>query len=204
MERSGDRRDAPRRCGLCRRRRLRARTGPRPAGHHRLSAAPLRRAADRVATPWRNGAGVTAQVAAGDGWRVSIATLDRDAPFSRFDGHDRTLVLLDGAITLVGIGWSQALAAGDSIAFPGDEAITATVAVPAHALNVMSRHDRWTHAVRRVAAPRVLEPGEIALVLGGDVRVDGERAARLDAVIGPARIAGSGQLLAIRFAAQKR
>ena len=33
-------------------------------------------------------------------WRLSLAQVDRDGPFSRFDNVDRTLVLLSGAMTL--------------------------------------------------------------------------------------------------------
>ncbi|PXW23475.1 HutD/Ves family protein [Paraburkholderia caballeronis] len=71
------------------------------------------RAAARVASPWKNGGGVTREVAAqrparraGDVaasalhdaflWRVSVADVAAAGPFSRFDGVDRTLVLLDG------------------------------------------------------------------------------------------------------------
>jgi len=55
--------------------------------------------------PWKNGAGRTSEIAvhpAGAGldgfaWRVSIANVERDGPFSAFPGIDRTIVLLDGA-----------------------------------------------------------------------------------------------------------
>lgn len=54
---------------------------------------------------WRNGAGWTRQVhaePAGDGaavawdWRLSIAEIEADAPFSAFPGIERELVLLEG------------------------------------------------------------------------------------------------------------
>ncbi|RAC78746.1 HutD family protein, partial [Burkholderia multivorans] len=82
-------------------------------------AAALIRAADLVASPWKNGGGVTREIAAGfpeaghadapgaDApgagaldtfvWRVSVADVGAAGPFSRFDGVDRTLVLLSGA-----------------------------------------------------------------------------------------------------------
>jgi environmental stress-induced protein Ves len=55
--------------------------------------------------PWRNGGGHTREICAwppGAGiddfaWRVSVATIARDGPFSRFPGIVRTAVLLDGA-----------------------------------------------------------------------------------------------------------
>jgi environmental stress-induced protein Ves len=54
--------------------------------------------------PWKNGGGRTTELAAGppgstlDGfaWRVSIADVERDGPFSVFPGVDRTIVLLRG------------------------------------------------------------------------------------------------------------
>jgi environmental stress-induced protein Ves len=58
-----------------------------------------------VAAPWKNGGGVTREIAAGapaagmDGfaWRISLADVAQAGPFSRFPGVDRTLVLLSGA-----------------------------------------------------------------------------------------------------------
>ncbi|NLP60779.1 HutD family protein [Paraburkholderia sacchari] len=70
----------------------------------------LLRGADLVASPWKNGGGVTreialahlpgalpGQAAAGFAWRVSVADVAQAGPFSRFDGVARTLVLLEGA-----------------------------------------------------------------------------------------------------------
>ena len=69
------------------------------------AVATLLRGADLVAAPWKNGGGVTREVAAfpeGAGldafvWRVSIADVAQAGAFSRFAGIDRTLVLLSGA-----------------------------------------------------------------------------------------------------------
>ncbi|MBJ9881917.1 HutD family protein, partial [Burkholderia cenocepacia] len=68
-------------------------------------AAALIRAADLVASPWKNGGGVTREIGAfppgaaldAFAWRVSVADVGTAGPFSRFDGIDRTLVLLSGA-----------------------------------------------------------------------------------------------------------
>jgi len=50
--------------------------------------------------PWKNGGGVTHEIAAEEeqepGWRLSIATIDRDGPFSDFSGYDRTIMTIDG------------------------------------------------------------------------------------------------------------
>jgi uncharacterized protein len=65
----------------------------------------LIRGADLIAAPWKNGGGVTREIAAyphGAGfdtfiWRVSLADVAQAGPFSTFVGIDRTLVLLSGA-----------------------------------------------------------------------------------------------------------
>ena len=67
--------------------------------HSVLSPADFRR------MPWKNSGGTTTEIAVhppGAGlssfaWRVSIADVETDGPFSTFAGVDRTLVLLAGA-----------------------------------------------------------------------------------------------------------
>jgi environmental stress-induced protein Ves len=55
-----------------------------------------------IATPWRNGGGVTRELLAWPGaadWRVrmSVAEVAQNGPFSRFDGVQRWFAVLDGA-----------------------------------------------------------------------------------------------------------
>lgn len=72
---------------------------------HEPAHATLIRAADLVAAPWKNGGGVTREIAAfppgatldAFAWRVSVADVCSPGAFSRFEGIDRTLVLLSGA-----------------------------------------------------------------------------------------------------------
>src|SRR6476619_3067787 len=60
---------------------------------------------DYRSMPWKNGAGRTTEIAVHPpgaaldafAWRVSIADVERDGPFSRFPGIDRTIVLLGGS-----------------------------------------------------------------------------------------------------------
>ena len=59
---------------------------------------------DRFASmPWKNGGGLTREIfrfpeAADDWqWRISIADIGADGPFSAFPGYDRELLLLSGA-----------------------------------------------------------------------------------------------------------
>ena len=62
----------------------------------------LVRLADVQQSPWRNGGGVTQELVAwpdnGDWvWRMSVAQIDADGPFSRFDGVERWFAVLSGA-----------------------------------------------------------------------------------------------------------
>ncbi|OIK00941.1 hypothetical protein BIV25_07460 [Streptomyces sp. MUSC 14] len=72
------------------------------------------RAQDRTPAPWKNGGGVTSEVAAHpEGartddfvWRVSIADVARSGPFSVFEGVERIITVLDGpgmALTVDGV-----------------------------------------------------------------------------------------------------
>ncbi len=53
--------------------------------------------------PWRNGGGTTTELVVareGEGrflYRVSVADVASDGPFSRFEGYDRHILLIDGA-----------------------------------------------------------------------------------------------------------
>lgn len=61
-----------------------------------------RKPGDFERQPWKNGGGTTTELAREDEgglmlWRVSVAEVDRDGPFSDFAGYDRIIVLLQGA-----------------------------------------------------------------------------------------------------------
>ena len=61
--------------------------------------------ADAPATPWRNGGGITRELACGPAghtgtdwqWRLSVAEVAASGPFSRFDGVTRWFAVLQGA-----------------------------------------------------------------------------------------------------------
>jgi environmental stress-induced protein Ves len=68
----------------------------------------LHLAADYAVTPWKNGGGVTREVAvagtSGAGgplgafrWRISLADVAAAGPFSEFEGYDRVITLVRGA-----------------------------------------------------------------------------------------------------------
>lgn len=121
----------------------------------------LRRSACRRMA-WKNGQGVTDEVAAfpdGTGagdfdWRVSIAHIGGDGPFSAFPGIDRSIALIGGAGLRLDLpdGGCVALGPRDApFSFPGEWAIGGrNVAGPTVALNVMTRRSRSRHSLDRL------------------------------------------------------
>lgn len=68
---------------------------------------------DYKTTPWRNGNGRTTEIAisppdasldGGFDWRLSVAEVTADGPFSSFPGYDRSLTLLSGGGILLDAG----------------------------------------------------------------------------------------------------
>ncbi len=118
-------------------------------------------ARDRVVMPWKNGGGVTREIAVfppGAGldifdWRVSMATVSAGGPFSLFPGVDRVLAVLEGELTLRFEGGPtlRLSAASPPAAFPGDVPARAeTPPGPVTDLNVMTRRGRVYAAVTRL------------------------------------------------------
>ncbi len=61
------------------------------------------RPADYTRMPWKNGGGTTTELAvhpsgatADYDWRISIADIESNGPFSTFEGYDRYIALLEG------------------------------------------------------------------------------------------------------------
>jgi uncharacterized protein len=124
-----------------------------------MSAHRLLTPADYRRMPWRNGAGRTTEIAAWPpgaaldafDWRVSIADVAKDGPFSRYAGIDRTIVVISGAgMNLYGDGDGVLLAPlAEPYAFRGDDAVGCTlVDGPIRDFNLMLRRGRGRGAVR--------------------------------------------------------
>src|SRR3546814_20648625 len=125
------------------------------------------RSADFKRMPWKNGGGETVEIAvfppdAGFddfGWRISMATVATDGPFSSFPGIDRTLSILNGSgIELDIAGRSPVLLdrGSEPCLFPADLAtIVRLIDGPITDPNVMPSHSLFRDRVER---PREASP----------------------------------------------
>src|SRR5262249_33616784 len=138
------------------------------------------RGADLVASPWKNGGGITREVAArAQAWRVSIAGIDRPGPVSRFDGGDRMLVLRDGARLM--LDGKTVMQAHDVARFAGEASIEARLTQgPVRVFNLMTHRGAARASIEFWRAPQTrIVDGETVLLHctqgAFDVRVDRTR-----------------------------
>ena len=147
-------------------------------------------AADLVPRPWKNGGGVTWEIAIDPPgasleefrWRVSRARIEAEGPFSLFPGCDRWITCIEGA--------GFALHFDDGVKLPvppmmpmrfsGDRPVTCRLAEgPCTDINLIFRRDRVRAEVAIVDARRELPAGAgSAINRGGEilVRLDAARA----------------------------
>jgi environmental stress-induced protein Ves len=171
----------------------------------------LLKAENHVRMPWKNGGGETVEVAVhppgtglrGFDWRVSMAVVAADGPFSLFPGIDRTLAVLDGegvALSVEGQGSHHLTPATAPLAFPGDVPVVARlVAGPITDLNVMTRRLACQQRVTRLSGPPFAARGRwivLVAVSPSAVVVDGRTISlsRRDALLseGGITVAGCG------------
>jgi uncharacterized protein len=123
----------------------------------------LLKAADRAAVPWKNGGGVTHDVIVSPAgatletfdWRISIAEIAADGPFSRFPGIDRKLAVLKGKVALTVEGGAPAVLDPntDPLDFHGESAVEGRlVDGPSTDLNVMTRRGRFTSKLSKYSS----------------------------------------------------
>lgn len=158
------------------------------------------RAQDYRRMRWKNGGGETTEIivtpegAAFDAfdWRVSMAHVASDGPFSQFPGIDRTLAVLDGngiSLRIDGLGTFELTTASTPLAFPADVAAGADlIDGPIHDLNVMSRRGVVRHTMTRVAVNepyplRLTGDAMLVLVQGGDASIGTETIADGDSIL---------------------
>jgi environmental stress-induced protein Ves len=135
---------------------------------------------DIPAQPWKNGAGLTREIAVGPrgaagtdfDWRFSVAEVERAAPFSAFPGIDRCIVLLAGAGLHLRSADGQIDHRLDDpqqpFHFPGDVPLAAgLLGGPSTDFNLMMRRGAWRSVVACHGVAAHLPAAGVALLLCG-------------------------------------
>jgi environmental stress-induced protein Ves len=129
-----------------------------------------------AAQPWKNGAGLTREIARGGphgadfDWRISLAEVERDAPFSAFPGIDRCIALLRGAgMNLKSADGSIDHRLTDPLVpfhFSGDIPLDATLAGgPSSDFNVMTRRGHLRSEISCHREASTLRGARVTLLL---------------------------------------
>ena len=140
---------------------------------------------------WKNGGGTTTEIAvfpANTGtselpftWRISVAEVEKDGPFSAYPGYDRTIMLLSGPGMMLDRGETgpaiELTRPFDPKRFAGEEAVAARlVDGPCRDLNLMTRRTEsaGSLSVEYLREPRTLTPPDggwiVAYVIDGELR----------------------------------
>jgi environmental stress-induced protein Ves len=149
---------------------------------------PILNASNRRRVPWKNGCGMTLEIATDAGsvggdwsWRISIADVPERSNFSAYPGVDRFIMRLEGNHLVIARGekTDDVPFTGEALAFAGEEEV---VGIPTGTgvrdVNLLVRRDRWRGALHilrdgcmRADAPKVLvhaARGDIALHVHGE------------------------------------
>jgi environmental stress-induced protein Ves len=141
--------------------------------------------------PWKNGGGETREIVVSPAgatletldWRVSLATVAEDGPFSVFKDVQRTLCVIHGAGMRLQTGDRAPVdlyVTSEPYTFDGEVATSARlIDGTIDDLNVMSRRGRFRHGVRRlrVDGSLLLETKAQSLIVycqHGDLRCESE------------------------------
>jgi uncharacterized protein len=156
------------------------------------------RARDCRTMPWKNGGGATTEIATGPhraaletfDWRISMARVASDGPFSLFAGIERTLVVVAGRGLVLTIGNRAPVtlaAESPPVSFDGDVSTSAQLlAGEITDLNVMTRRGRFSHRLTRLQRPMrcdFADRDDIAVVIalnGGAMMASDRETAKLD------------------------
>ncbi|WP_136652666.1 HutD/Ves family protein [Paracoccus aeridis] len=171
------------------------------------------RRGEATATRWKNGGGVTHELAtwppgAGiDGFdaRLSMAEVAAEGPFSTFPGIDRTLGMIDGGPMVLSFGAGSPdvtlMADGPPLPFPGEAPVHARLqSGPVLDLNIMTRRGMMAHRMVALRPGDALPPGTVAAVARGAATACGVALQAGDAIIAGDTLAGTvedGSLLAV-------
>jgi uncharacterized protein len=167
------------------------------------------RFADRKPQPWRNGGGVTRQIAGhpdaaslqdgGWDWRVSIAEVTKAGDFSPFRGMERVLTVVEGELLLLTVdGAEHPLEKYRPFRFPGGAATACALPTgDVRNLNVITRTGSFKGftSIIEISKKRAhpLFAGQLGILLQGQATVSEgtsgpEVLGRYDAVVGSDRL----------------
>lgn len=161
-------------------------------------SAEVRSHTDYARTVWKNGGGVTHEIAKAPpdaawedfAWRISCAEVSASGPFSAFPGVDRVILLVRGGEMVLTVdGVVHRLVAFEPLSFAGESVSSCEVSTPTLDINVMTRRGRMRACVAVVVADVhtdiAADPGTlmVLLALTDGVAVSGSDcpARRLDA-----------------------
>ncbi len=135
--------------------------------------------------PWKNGRGTTREIASHSvqgalAWRLSLAMVESDGPFSNFDGLERILTVVRGdGMRLLGAEREYEARPFVPVGFPGGEKITGLCrSAPIENFNLIFDPDLVTAEVRILDAseiPHIAGPSDgttIVHVLEGQIMCD--------------------------------
>lgn len=157
----------------------------------------IQRCADHRIVPWANGLGITADVflsppdAVDWTWRLSIADVTDDVPFSLMPGIDRHIMVANGVGMALQIDDAPEVRMDEQfgpLAFDGDSVTTCRLLDgPINDLNLMVRRGSAVGSLRsirlRPGATLSTEPDDVAVVvLSGAMRLGDSELGGFDAV----------------------
>lgn len=132
---------------------------------------------------WKNGGGVTREIAEHPPvWRLSLADVASEGPFSVFAGQERVLTVIEGAgMQLCTPTHVLEARPGQPLRFSGDEPVTGRLPHgPVRDLNLIYDPDQVLGAVTAVTGARCLplDPAEVAVyLLAGQASCGGQQVA---------------------------
>jgi uncharacterized protein len=169
---------------------------------------------------WRNGAGLTTELASdppGGGssadftWRVSMAEVTEDCEFSVFPNVDRTIVLVEGSMLSLQLpGIEHTLTPYEPFHFDGGLEVSCRVSGPTRDLNIMTRRGQANATVsveKLQAAPLAIAKADPLVIVCLDGRAT-LQTADTSVAMGPGdvaeleeslRVSGNGHLAVIHL-----
>jgi environmental stress-induced protein Ves len=150
--------------------------------------------ADLPSQPWKNGGGITTEIAIGPvgatlqdfRWRISRAQIEREGPFSVFPGVTRWIALMEGAGCRLDLsdGSGFELVPHRAFVFSGDLSAICRLNQnrPCTVINVMAKHDMVMRVnVARSTAPMPSLGHAVVSTTGAAVRLDAKYVLTADA-----------------------